>query len=113
MKRNLIYILLFLLFFVSCKETVKSPVKTNTVPVLYPDYVGVTVPVTIAPLNFTINSEKFDLIDVEVTGKNTGSIHVQDHEIIQFPECRAGELRRHHGLMGIQTARGERIFFFG
>ena len=86
MKRNLIYILLFLLFFVSCKETVKSPVKTNTVPVLYPDYVGVTVPATIAPLNFTINSEKFELIDVEVTGKKTGSIHVQDHEIIQFPE---------------------------
>jgi len=54
--------------------------------VIYPDYVGVTVPASIAPLNFTIKAEKFDLIYVEVTGKIKGSIHVQDKEMIQFSE---------------------------
>jgi hypothetical protein len=48
--------------------------------------VDVTIPATIAPLNFTVNAEKFDLIDVEVTGQIKGSLHVQDNEIIQFPE---------------------------
>ena len=86
MKRNYIYTFLILILLVSCKETVKSPVMLETLPVLYPDYVGVTVPVTIAPLNFTINTEKFDLIDVEVTGNVKGSMHVQDKEIVQFSE---------------------------
>ena len=86
MKRNLIYIFLSLILLAGCKEAVTSPVKTGTFPVLYPDYVGVTVPTTIAPLNFTVNSVKFDLIDVEITGKIKGSLHIQDHEIIQFPE---------------------------
>jgi len=86
MKRNFIYIFFLLIFFVSCQEKVKTPLKLASVPLLYPDYVNVTVPASIAPLNFTIVSEKFDLIDVEITGKMKGSLHQQSDEIIQFPE---------------------------
>ena len=85
MKVN--YIILISLFILAgCKESVKSPVLVDKSPTLYPDYVGVTVPATIAPLNFTVNTEKFDLIDVEATGNVKGSLHVQGKEIIQFPE---------------------------
>ena len=86
MKKYIYYILSALLLFTGCKEAVKSPTIINSFPVIFPDYVGVTVPASIAPLNFTIKTEKFDLIDVEVTGKIKGSIHVQDKEIIQFSE---------------------------
>jgi hypothetical protein len=86
MKSNYIYILISLIILTGCKESVKSPIKVDKFPVLYPDYVGVTVPLTIAPLNFTIKTEKFDLIDVEVTGKIKGTLHVQGKKIIQFSE---------------------------
>ena len=86
MKKNIFYILSAFLLFMGCKEVVKSPTILNSLPVIYPDYVGVTVPASIAPLNFTIKSEKYDLIDVVITGKNNGILHVQGKEIIQFPE---------------------------
>jgi hypothetical protein len=86
MKNKIIYISILLGLFVSCKEIVKSPILLTTLPVLSPDYVGVTVPATIAPLNFTINNEKFNLIDVEITGKVKGSLHIQSKNVIQFGE---------------------------
>jgi len=86
MTKNLIYILSSLSLLIGCNETVKSPLIVKSAPAIYPDYVDVTVPSTIAPLNFTVKTEKFDLIDIEVTGKIKGSMHVQDKEIIQFSE---------------------------
>jgi len=85
--KKIIYILtLFTVMFTGCRETVKSPVQINEYPKIYPDYTEVTVPATIAPLNFTIKSEKFDRIDVVISGKQKGSVHVQGKEIVQFPE---------------------------
>ena len=86
MKKYIFYILSVLLLFTGCKEAVKSPTIINSFPVIYPDYVGVTVPASIAPLNFMIKSEKYDLIDVVITGKNNGILHVQGKKIIQFSE---------------------------
>ena len=81
-----IYILLLLMAFTDCQEAVKSPVRINDYPTLFPDYTEVTVPSIIAPLNFTMATEKFDAIDVIVTGKQKGFIHVQKKEAVQFPE---------------------------
>lgn len=86
MKQNVVYIFSLLLMLAGCQEKVSSPVAIASKPVIYPDYVDVTVPVSIAPLNFTVKTEKFDLIDVEVAGKIKGSMHVQDKEIVQFSE---------------------------
>jgi hypothetical protein len=86
MKQKIIYILGLLLILVSCQEKVNSPVVVEVKPIIYPDYVDVTVPSTIAPLNFTIKSEKFDLIDVTVKGSVKGSMHIQDTEVVQFSE---------------------------
>jgi len=87
MRNNKIYILLLLILLVSCKESVNSPVQVNAKPSLYPDYTDVTVPASIAPLNFTITAEKFDLIDVVITGSKKGELHVQSNEVIQFPKA--------------------------
>ena len=64
LKLKYFYAIAILLFFAGCKENVNSPVMQKSKPAIYPDYVDVTVPATIAPLNFWIKTEKYDLIDV-------------------------------------------------
>jgi Tol biopolymer transport system component len=86
MKRNLVYLFLLLIILSACNESVKLPVMVNAKPALYPDYTDVTVPATVAPLNFTITAEKFDRIDVVVSGVKNGELHVQSKDIIQFPQ---------------------------
>ncbi|MDR2148498.1 MAG: hypothetical protein LBE91_18805 [Tannerella sp.] len=85
-KIDFYFLTSLMILFAGCRETVQSPVQINEYPKLYPDYTEVTVPATIAPLNFTLATEEFDAIDVVVTGKQKGTVHVQGKEIIQFPE---------------------------
>ena len=44
-------------------------------PDIYPDYVGVTIPTGIAPLDFAMRSDSVTTIDVEVKGSQGGSLH--------------------------------------
>jgi hypothetical protein len=53
----------------------KDAVLSGEWPLIYPDYVGVTVPYDIAPLNFSMLSDSVSAIDVEVTGGKGGSVH--------------------------------------
>jgi hypothetical protein len=95
-----------------CREEVKSPVQIDEYPKLYPDYTEVTIPATIAPLNFTSTAEKFDRIDAVVTGKQKGSVHAQGKEVIQFPEKEWRQLLSDNkgsdieALVSIKTADG-------
>ena len=55
-----------------------SPEDVSSVdvyPQIYPDYVGVTVPVDIAPLNFAMLSDSITAMDVVVKGGKNGSLH--------------------------------------
>jgi hypothetical protein len=58
-----------------CHSKPENVSKTDALPEIYPDYVGVTIPVGIAPLNFTMADDAFETIDVEVKGSKGGSIH--------------------------------------
>ena len=49
--------------------------KVSQMPEIYPDYIGVTIPADIAPLNFSMADDEVDVIDVEVKGSKGGSIH--------------------------------------
>jgi len=62
-------------------------------PSLFPDYVGVTIPATIAPLNFTVE-EKFSKIDAVVEGSLSGSLHVQGKSSIEFHKGKWAKLLR-------------------
>lgn len=53
-----------LLLLWGCSSVPDNPIKVNSLPTLSPDYVGVTVPVGIAPLNFYIDNDSIDLLDV-------------------------------------------------
>lgn len=65
----------------SCTETVNNPRHDDSLPKIFPDYVGVTIPVGIAPMNISPIPASADagelLIDVVVKGSKGGEIHSQ------------------------------------
>ena len=74
MKTIYTWMILYLLLFTSCGEQVINPEKLNVIPPVFPDYTGVTVPASIAPLNFVL-SIPYDKIDVTISGKK-GGLHI-------------------------------------
>ncbi len=73
--RNIIVILLFLAGLASCGKRVHDARQMAQQPEIYPDYVGVTIPVGIAPLDFTMADESVERIDVMVKGSKNGEVH--------------------------------------
>ncbi len=67
---------LALMAFASCTPHVENATEDRSLPKIFPDYVDVTVPVDIAPLNFCAADEDVDCIDVMVQGKQGGEMHV-------------------------------------
>ncbi len=79
MRHQLLHIiLLFLLvtILMGCHTAPTNVTEKNELPDIYPDYVDVTIPVGIAPLNFSMADNEFETIDVEVKGSKGGSLHV-------------------------------------
>ena len=82
--KNIIYILLSLVLFSACKETVSNARQETNLPLIYPDYIGVTIPVNIAPLNFNMTDEKALCIDAVITDKHGNNLHSQGEESVDF-----------------------------
>lgn len=58
-----------------CQQRPSDTVLLEEKPAIYPDYIGVTVPVGIAPLNFNVMGEGIDRVDARVTGSKGGTLH--------------------------------------
>ena len=87
MKISISHILIssFLLFFAACTtETVSDARQEKEQPQIYPDYLGVTIPVNIAPFNFCMVDETALLIDAIVTDRHGHSLHSQGEESVDF-----------------------------
>ncbi|MDR0431402.1 MAG: hypothetical protein LBH58_13130 [Tannerellaceae bacterium] len=85
MKRNFLYILIipFLLLMPACRETISSPQVQDNRPEIFPDYVEVTVPATIAPLNFRATGD-YSKINAVIKGSQSGELDIQDDESIRI-----------------------------
>lgn len=61
----------------SCGNKPHNPEKVNALPPIFPDYVDVTIPAEIAPLNFSVISDNGEVqcMDVSVKGANGDEIH--------------------------------------
>ena len=79
MKSILSLIIVLLVLLTSCGEQVVNPEKINSLPPVFPDYTGVTIPASIAPLNFVLTTN-YEQIDVTITGKG-GVIHLQESRV--------------------------------
>lgn len=76
MKKLILLHGLCLALLTACGEAVVSPEIVDEYPPIYPDYTAVTVPATIAPLNFTFVGSPFERVDVTVRGDKGNEIHV-------------------------------------
>ena len=75
MRRDICFILAICLLMVGCSPSPKGLGRAGTLPDIYPDYIGVTVPAGIAPLNFNLNdSIAFDYMEVTASGSKGGHI---------------------------------------
>lgn len=84
---NLTYIVFSLLssvFCLSCTESVKNAKSEAALPEIYPDYVGVTIPVNIAPLNFGMKSDDALLVDAVIIDDKGNELHGQGNETTGF-----------------------------
>lgn len=69
-----------IIFLTACTESVENARKVDSLPEIFPDYVDVTVPFEIAPLNFNAVVAKdahYEKMDVVVNGAKGGELHVQ------------------------------------
>ena len=60
----------------ACSSNPEHPTLVDKLPVIYPDYIGVTIPADIAPLNFNFADETINRMDVVVKGSKGGELHV-------------------------------------
>lgn len=75
--KNILLVILTILLFASCETNVENAQKVNSVPKIFPDYVDVTIPVGIAPMDFALSDAEDGIIDVVVRGSKSGEMHVQ------------------------------------
>lgn len=78
--RPSLFILIIALFLAACSPTPSHVVTTDERPSLIPDYVGVTIPASVAPLNFGVSGDGVEAVDVVVRGSKGGELHVSGHE---------------------------------
>ena len=75
--KQFLYICLSLCFLIGCSSLPENPTISDDYPPIFPDYVGVTIPDGIAPLNFDVKGRKAaDVMDVVVKGHKEGEIHI-------------------------------------
>lgn len=81
------------LLLVGCNVQPANERQIGRQPDIFPDYIGVTVPVDMAPLNFAMADDSVSRIDVTVNGSLGGSIHVGG-DYADFPTDEWHELLR-------------------
>ena len=84
MKKIILSLLSVLLLTACTSETVSDAKQEKNQPNIYPDYLGVTIPVNIAPLNFGMADETALLVDAVVTDRNGNTLHSQGEESVDF-----------------------------
>lgn len=77
MRRMTIELMLLVGLYVlsACTSSPHDVEEVASLPEIYPDYTGVTVPVEIAPLNFSMTDDEVTTVDVEIKGAKGGALH--------------------------------------
>jgi len=86
--KNILYIFfsgILAWLLTSCKDTVTNPEILSATPEIFPDYVGVTIPATIAPLNFTVTGGH-EKLQLTIKGGKTGSLELYASDFFDIPE---------------------------
>ncbi len=83
--KKILYLFLTLLICSGCvTEPVSNAKQEPALPAIYPNYLGITIPVNIAPLDFCMADEKALLIDAVIADHKGNSLHSQGEESVEF-----------------------------
>ena len=72
---GLSFIIYHMSFSMACSHAPENVEKLDCLPEIYPDYIGVTIPADIAPLNFSFADKDIDCMAVTAKGSKGGEIH--------------------------------------
>ena len=75
MRRIFLWLCISMFLLMSCHSVPEHPTMVEKLPEIYPDYIGVTIPADIAPLNFNMVDETIDGMDVIIRGSKGGEMH--------------------------------------
>lgn len=75
MRRIFLWLCISVFLLMSCHSVPEHPTMVEKLPEIYPDYIGVTIPADIAPLNFNMTDETIDGMDVIIRGSKGGEMH--------------------------------------
>ena len=84
--------LLALLLLAACTPKARNATATDALPEIYPDYIGVTVPACIAPLDFTLKGAQ--ALDVRILASDGTVLRSSGKQATCFSEKRWAELLR-------------------
>jgi len=73
---HIVFPILLVIFLLGCHSHPTNVKQIHKLPAIWPDYTEVTIPATIAPLNFAMADDDFETIDVVVKGSKAGELHV-------------------------------------
>ena len=82
--------LLLALLLAACSPQVHDTASSEALPAIYPDYVGVTIPASIAPLDFQL--EGADALDVRLTAPDGTQLRSYGKPYTCFPEKKWAKL---------------------
>ena len=85
MRKLILLYSICIALFTACGDSVVSPEQIEKYPSIYPDYIGVTIPATIAPMNFSYTDTSYERIDVIVKGHQGKEVHINAKHV-NFPE---------------------------
>jgi len=87
MKRILpvFFLLTSLVQFTGCIPNVSNPANLTAIPAIFPDYTYVTVPSTIAPLNFAPQDISYTAVVAEFSGPDGTPFRVKGRKYIAIP----------------------------
>lgn len=72
--KKIYYLLMGCLLLAGCSQKPHDITMVSQLPAIYPDYVGVTVPANIAPLNFCMEDEGYTAMSVQIKGSRKGAM---------------------------------------
>ena len=78
--RQILTFLLSVLLFASCSPSPHDVTTVDEWPSITPDYVGVTIPAGVAPLDFGVIGDDVEAVDVVVRGGKGGELHVSGRD---------------------------------
>jgi hypothetical protein len=84
-KKTKSYAAAILLIMSACSPSVKDATLSASLPEIYPDYAGVTVPEGFAPLNFEVSTPGVDALQVDFAGAKGGELTVKGETDIDIP----------------------------